>query len=112
MTTAVKIDFFISYTSDDKDWAEWIYYELQAVGYSLLMQAADFHTGNNFVLSMDDALQRAARVILVLSDSFMDAVYTQPEWAAKFADDPRGLRRSLLPVMVHKCKPRGLLRPI
>jgi hypothetical protein len=32
-------DFFISYTSADLAWAEWIAWELEDVGYTTLIQA-------------------------------------------------------------------------
>jgi hypothetical protein len=35
-------DFFISYTSADRAWVEWIAWELEAAGYRTLIQAWDF----------------------------------------------------------------------
>ena len=49
-------DYFISYTSPDKAWAEWIGWVLEDTGATVILQAWDFVPGSNFVLEM----QRAA----------------------------------------------------
>jgi hypothetical protein len=35
-------DFFISYTAADQAWAEWIAWQLEAEGYTTVLQAWDF----------------------------------------------------------------------
>jgi len=106
-----KKDFFISYNGKDKDWAEWIAWQLKEAGYSLVIQAWDFRPGGNFIVEMQKAAQ-ADRTLIVLSPNYLEAVYTQPEWAAAFVQDPTGAKRTLLPVRVAECKPSGLLAPI
>src|SRR5204862_253398 len=55
------------------------------------------------------ALQSADRLIAVLSPDYLAARYPQSEWAAVFAADPEGANRRLVPVMVRRCQPDGLL---
>jgi hypothetical protein len=105
-----KKDFFISYNSKDKDWAEWIAWQLEATGYSVVIQAWDFRPGDNFVLKMQQAAEQADRTLMVLSPNYLAAVYTQPEWAAAFVQDPTGT--TLLPVRVAECELQGLLPAI
>jgi hypothetical protein len=50
--------------------------------------------------------------VIVLSDNYLKAEYTQPEWTAAFVDDPRGDRRSLIPLRVAPCSPMGMLKPL
>jgi hypothetical protein len=61
-------------------------------------------------------MQKAAtgmhKTIAVLSDNYLSAEYTHPEWAAAFARDPQGQERTLIPMRVQACTPRGLLGPI
>ncbi|MFO1434787.1 MAG: toll/interleukin-1 receptor domain-containing protein [Candidatus Competibacteraceae bacterium] len=106
-----KKDFFISYNGKDKDWAEWIAWQLKEAGHSLVIQDWDFRPGGNFIVEMQKAAQ-ADRTLIVLSPNYLEAEYTQPEWAAAFAQDPTGAKRTLLPVRVAECKPSGLLAPI
>jgi len=102
-------DFFISYNQGDRAWAEWLAWTLEEVGYSVIIDAWDFRPGGNFALEMDRAMKRAERTIAVLSENYLNAVYTQSEWAAAFAKDPTSERRSLLTVRVMPCEPKGIL---
>jgi hypothetical protein len=105
-------DFFISYTRTDRGWAEWIAWTLEAQGYSTIIQAWDFRPGANFVLEMERATAEAQKTLVVLSQDYLNAAFTQSEWAAAFARDPLGRNRSLIPIRVKECKPEGLLGPI
>jgi hypothetical protein len=110
----LKIDFFISYTKADRSWAEWIAWQLQDAGYTVILQAWDFRPGQNFVLEMDKASKNSRRTLAVLSPDYLQATFTQPEWAAAFRQDPQGVKGTLLPVHVRECRRqlKGLLGPI
>ena len=103
------MDFFISYTKADLPWAEWIAWQLELAGYTLLLQAWDFRPGSNFVLEMDKASREAEQTIAVLSPNYLDAAYTHPEWACAFARDPKSEKTLLLPLRVLECHLNGLL---
>lgn len=105
-------DFFISYNKADKAWAEWIAWTLEESGYSVVIQAWDFRPGGNFALKMHEAASETRKTIAVLSQSYLDAEYTQPEWAAAFTRDPKGDDRALIPIRVELCTPVGLLAPL
>ena len=106
--TAMK-DFFVSFNSADKTWAEWIAWTLEEAGYQVVYQNWDFQPGGNFVLEMQKAAEETRKTVMVLSDNYLRAVYTQPEWAAAFAGDPKGEKRKLIPLRIAPCSPTGLL---
>ena len=87
-------------------------WQLEAAGYTTMLQAWDFVPGSNFVLEIDKAAQQAKRTIAVLSPSYLAASFPQPEWGSAFADDPTAARRKLVPVRVAECHPPGLLGQI
>ncbi len=105
-------DFFISYNNADQQWAEWIAWELEAAGYTTVVQSWDFRPGSNFALEMHSASQAANRTIAILSPDYLEAPYTLAEWAAAFSDDPTAKQGKLLPIRVRECDPAGLLRQI
>lgn len=107
-SAADKKDFFISYTGADRQWAEWIAFQLKEAGYTLIIQAWDFHAGGNFVFEMHRAARETTRTIAVLSPKYLDALYTHPEWAAGFAKDPTGTERLLIPIRVADFVPDGM----
>ena len=102
-------DFFISYNKADRAWAEWIAWVLEAEDYTTVIQEWDFKPGGNFVVEMDSATKQRERTIAVVSQNYLDAEFTVPEWAAKFAQDPKGTGRKLVPVRVAPCDIEGLL---
>ncbi|MGC9949993.1 MAG: FxSxx-COOH system tetratricopeptide repeat protein, partial [Bryobacteraceae bacterium] len=104
--------FFVSYNKADREWAEWIAWQLEAAGHQTINQAWDFRAGSNFVLAMDKAAREATRTVAVLSPDYLAAEFTKPEWAAAFAQDPTGEKGILLPVRVRECEIKGLLAPI
>src|SRR5450755_410238 len=110
--TGAGKDFFISYTSTDKQWAEWIAWCLEQQGYSIIIQAWDFPAGSNFVYEMDQALKRARRVVAILSPTYLASEYAFSEWAEAFRHDPQGKQHLLLPVRVQPCGIEGLLGSI
>jgi tetratricopeptide (TPR) repeat protein len=107
---ARSADFFVSYTSADTAWAEWIAQTLEDAGYQTVVQAWDFRPGQDFLHQMQQATQRAARTIAVLSPAYLGSAFGEAEWRAAFASDPTGERGLLLPVRVAEVTPPGLLR--
>ncbi len=99
-------DFFISYTARDRQWAEWIAWELEEAGYSVQIQAWDFV--GNWVLLMNDAMRETTRTIAVLSPNFFDSRYTASEWANAFRLDPTGEKDLLIPVRVAEVELSGI----
>jgi tetratricopeptide (TPR) repeat protein len=103
-----QLDFFVSYTSPDRSWAEWIAWQLEAEGYITTIQAWDFRPGRNFVVAMQDAAVHAQRTVAVISPAFFASPYTSAEWAAAFVQDPDGRQGKFVPVRVRTCDPPGL----
>jgi hypothetical protein len=105
-------DFFISYNRHDKAWAEWVAWILEEAEYSVVIQAWDFRPGSNFVLEMHAAVVATQKTIAILSANYFKALFTQPEWAAAFADDPTGAKKKLVPIRIDDCEPPGLLKQL
>src|SRR5829696_2446000 len=103
-------DFFVSYTGADREWAVWIGWQLNAAGYSEVLQAWDFRTGTNFDENMNRALEQTSRTIAVLSPAYLRSAYGRDEWTAAFVHDQAGQPR-LLMVRVEEADPPPLLRP-
>jgi tetratricopeptide (TPR) repeat protein len=102
-------DFFVSYTQADRAWAEWLAWELEAAGYTTLLQAWDMPAGTAFVHAMDQAVQHTRQILLVLSPAYLRSEMAEAEWRPGFKADPSGTQRRLLPVRVEDCEPAGLL---
>src|SRR6266545_3437498 len=103
-------DFFVSYTSVDRAWAEWIAWQLEAEGYQVIVQAWDFTPGRDWVHEMQQATTTAERVLVVLSAAYLKSGHGEAEWRVFYAEDPSGEQGRLLPVRVGPVEPPGLLK--
>ncbi|MBM7775572.1 WD40 repeat protein [Actinokineospora baliensis] len=107
------VDFFISYSLVDDAWATWIAHELEAAGYSVMIQAWDFVPGTHFLDFIDRGIRESSAVIAVLSRDYLRSQYGRLEWmAALQAAHDRPDTKLLLPVRVADVFPEGLLAPI
>lgn len=111
-STEAKKDFFVSYTGADQAWAEWIAWELEDAGYSVQLQAWDFHAGENFVDNMQKALETTERTIAVLSASYFESEFCKQEWTAARAKEGKEGHERLLPIRTANIDPPGLFAPI
>lgn len=105
-------DFFVSYQQDDREWAEWIAWQLEKAGHSVLFQGWDFVPGTNWIKLMQNGVSRSARVIAVLSPAYIGSVFGAAEWQAIWVHDPDGAERRVIPVRVAECERPGLLAGI
>jgi hypothetical protein len=107
---AGRASFFVSYTSVDRAWAEWIAWQLEAEGYQVVVQAWDFTGGRDWVHEMQQATAMAERVVVVLSPAYLVSAHGEAEWRVFYAADPSGERGLLMPIRVGAVEPPGLLR--
>jgi hypothetical protein len=105
-------DFFVSYQQADRAWAEWIAWQLEGAGHSVLFQAWDFVPGTNWITLMQDGVSRSDRVIVVLSPAYIGSVFGAAEWQSIWVHDPGGAKRHVIPVRVADCERPGLLAGI
>ncbi|MCX7726690.1 MAG: toll/interleukin-1 receptor domain-containing protein, partial [Chitinispirillaceae bacterium] len=105
-----KKDFFISYNKADEKIAQWIAWVLEEeAGYTTVIQAWDFSAGVSFPVAMQKASVECEHTIAVLSQAYLNAEFTHPEWAAAFKQDPCGEKGILLPVRVEDFDIEGIL---
>ena len=103
-----KVDFFISYTKVDEEWAKWIAWEIKKQGFTCIIQAWDFTPARSFIDQMNAAIKRSKQTIAVLSPEYLKSKYAVAEMNAALADDPRGGK--LVPVRIRPCRLPGLMR--
>lgn len=77
-----KYDFFISCSHIDNKWAEWIVNCLEQEGFTTFWGTRDLKVGENFVLVIQEYLEKADKLIAILSPSFLSSSYCQAEVSA------------------------------
>lgn len=74
-----KVDFFVSYSYMDKQWAEWIVDCIEKEGYTTFWRDCDLVVEDNFMSVIQDQLEGAEKFIAVLSPAYFESVYCQAE---------------------------------
>ncbi|MBN2441845.1 MAG: TIR domain-containing protein, partial [Spirochaetales bacterium] len=92
-------------------WAEWIAWQLENKGYPVELDVRDWHSGENFVSKMHQAVIDNKCMILVLSRAYFTSPYTQAEWTAALAQIFTDKNRHLITLRIDDVDPPGLLTP-
>jgi hypothetical protein len=61
---------------------------------------------------MQKAASQAERTIAVLSPDYLKSGFAEAEWSAAFAQDPKGNKGRLVPIVVRRCELSGPLKAI
>ena len=72
-------DFFISYTSSDREWAHWIGKELGALGHEPHIHEWEIDGGGDIYGWMEKRLDAADHVLCVISDEYLKAPFSTLE---------------------------------
>ena len=102
------VHFFVSRAGADAGFAAVIGKILEDAGYRVILQDWDF-ADKNFMDRMNDALNRAGRVIVLLSPEYLASPYCTAEWVNAMAGDPLNRSGRLMIFRVKECTPTGLL---
>ncbi|HEY6797192.1 MAG TPA: FxSxx-COOH system tetratricopeptide repeat protein [Kineosporiaceae bacterium] len=93
------MDFFVSHDTRDQAWAEWLAWQLIEAGYSVELDVWDWAPGQDYLTRMQQALDRADRLVAVWSEAyFRSTAGTAVLWASSF-HPARDVER-ILPVLV------------
>ncbi|MEU5907505.1 FxSxx-COOH system tetratricopeptide repeat protein, partial [Micromonospora sp. NPDC047467] len=80
-TTGEKL--FISYAGPDRAWAEWVAWHLEQAGYVVELDLWDWAAGDNSVVRINQALERADRMVALFSEAYFEHQrFTTDEWTA------------------------------
>ena len=104
-------DFFISRSGADAGWAQWIAWQLEAAGYSVIVQDWDFQPGSNFLRDIRRALEAAQTTIAVYSPAYFKTPFTEDEWTAAIVTHEDEEVR-FLPIRVAEVEVPRLLQPL
>ena len=114
--SADRVNVFISHAGADRAWAEWVAWQLREAGHSVELDVWDWAAGQNFIIKISEALDRADRVVALWSaEYFNPSRYTAGEWSAVLADVPGAPEGLLVPLRIESVPADqlpGILRPM
>jgi tetratricopeptide (TPR) repeat protein len=98
---ALGWDFFVSYAAAggvDLEWAEWIAWQLEDVGYQVKIRSWDSVAGSNWLTHLQQVAEHETRTIALFSRAYLACQHGEEEWRAAQRFDQAGIERRLLPV--------------
>ena len=98
-----KIDFFISHSHVDKQWAEWIANILEHEGYSTFFGERDLNVVDNFVSIIQEHIKKTDKFIAIFSSSYFSSTFCQAEVAAMLCKE----KSNIIPVKISEVQPIG-----
>jgi hypothetical protein len=107
-----KVNFFVSYTSSDEDFAKWVAWELGRADFTYRIQAEHFGPGSRFIQEMREALQNSEQVIAIISPKYFESPYASLELNSAIAADPLGKARKVIPVRIEKFQMPEIFRDL
>src|SRR5664279_1677081 len=94
---------FLSHSRKDRVFVRELYRRLIRDGVSCFFDAESIGWGENWVRALERALDECEFVIFVLSPDFCNSQWVEAERTSSIADDPTGLKRKILPLMLQPC---------
>lgn len=96
---------FISYSSKNADWVKtWLVPKIENHGVAAHVDYRDFEIGVPSVINMERAVEQCAKTILVFTPDWVNSEWTQFEGLMLQTQDPIGLRKRILPLMLADCQ--------
>jgi TIR domain/Tetratricopeptide repeat len=105
------VDFFISHAGRDTAWAEWLAWQLQQAGYTVELDVWDWAPGEDFVARMQQALERADRLLAVCTEAYFSSAFGGAELRAAFTT-PAAAAGRIVPVLVEPVTLPALYAPL
>jgi tetratricopeptide (TPR) repeat protein len=97
-------DYFISYTSSDRDWALWIGKELTALAHTPHIHEWEINGGDDIYAWMEARHDAADHVLCVVSDEYLKAPYSTLERNAALWQAAKNRTSFVLFVVVKPCR--------
>lgn len=102
---------FISYSSKDSDWVKnYLLVNLEGNGIDCHIDYRDFEIGRASLINMEQAVETCEKTILVLTPNWVNSEFTQFEGLMLQTEDPIGLRKKIIPIMLSECEPPKRLK--
>ena len=89
-------DVFLSYSSNDEQYARRIKQALEDSGLSCFMASKDIHAGQSFVDEVRNAVLNSREMCLLLSQDSIGSPWLQAEWAAAWV-----LEKRIVPILLN-----------
>ncbi len=103
-------DVFLSHASPDKPWVRTLAEQLRDQGLRAYLDERELRPGDNFVLTLSDALRKSRFLVLVLTSHSVNRPWVEQEWTSFMA--AHGPVGRLIPVLLDSVQVPTILRSV
>ncbi len=111
LRVSLMASIFISHASPDRRFALRLAASLQELGHTIWIDAREITVGASIVERVEEAVERADYLVVVLSKQSALSIWCQKEWQAKYWDEVVNRQTHILPVLLEDCLIPLFLRP-
>ncbi len=98
-------DVFISYSHLDVAWVrDWLLPRLDSAGLRVCIDSRDFDIGAPSLVNMENAAEHSRKTLLILTPRWVQSEWTKFESLLIQTEDPSGVQRRTLPLLLEKCQ--------
>ncbi len=97
-------DFFISFSNDDRIWAEWITWQLKSAHILAKIPNVDLQAEKNFAQTIPDILTHYKRILVILSLNYLSILYKQLDWVLLLQQEAQKTDGLIMLVHVRECR--------
>ena len=91
---------FLSYTPEDRVWADWIGQVLEQAGINVIAHGMGYSAGTDVTTEVREAVASAGKTVVLLSNSYVRSARANAVWETLAATESSRIRRSLIPIRV------------
>ncbi len=95
---------FISHSTRDSDWADWIDFQLKSRGFRVWRDLTSIRTGQSFIAELNKAIEESDVMVVLMSPDYFTSAWTKQE-----VDFAAAKKIPIIPVLIKPCKVQGLL---
>jgi CHASE2 domain-containing sensor protein len=93
-------DVFISLSSKDRAWGDWIAWQLSQAGYEVAYAYWQLRSGENLYARTEDWVHDSARVLVLMSANYFASEQTRRELDQAVSRDPSGRKGIVVPIQI------------
>ncbi len=105
-----EYDVFLSHASENNAFCKKLADLLRNEGFKVWFDHDSHFPSGNLVLSLSANLKRSKKMVAVWSKKYFEKDYTVVEYATQFANDPRGKKNILIPILIEDCEIEEIFR--
>lgn len=98
-----QVDFFISYDVQDQEWANWLSWQIEHMGFSVHAEVASINTSMDYIALAKDAARRARHMIVLFSPYYLTPELSPEVFNSLFPDGNFAGDGELIPIRVQDC---------